>query len=274
MNPDKKQTIVEEIERWRRSRLLPEQYCDFLLNLYREEDSGQPRSMREAAQAGIRQSRGRHWLLIFGSIGLFCLIGFHFNSFPPALQMAVLAVLVLILYTAGFRYRDRKPLLSSLLLGGGAVSLLAGGVYFLQKAHAPDWAVIAFLAACSFLWMLTGLLAGRGLFHFCGWVGLALLYGWFLEKSFPDLDMAGLEMSWLPVCLVLAWLGWLFHFRSKEIGSVLLLVGFLLWFMPEAHGLAATEVPKDWLQLAFFAKLVLAGIGLFALRKKWTEWVA
>ena len=26
--------IVKEIEHWQRSKLLPEQYCDFLLNLY------------------------------------------------------------------------------------------------------------------------------------------------------------------------------------------------------------------------------------------------
>ncbi|WP_252508902.1 hypothetical protein [Paenibacillus peoriae] len=39
MDQEKKRAILlHEIEHWRRSRLLPEQYCDFLSNLYREDE--------------------------------------------------------------------------------------------------------------------------------------------------------------------------------------------------------------------------------------------
>jgi hypothetical protein len=35
----KREILLYEIEHWRRSRLLPEQYCDFLSNLYREDEN-------------------------------------------------------------------------------------------------------------------------------------------------------------------------------------------------------------------------------------------
>ena len=36
MNKQRKETIVQEIEYWKRNRLLPDQYCDYLLALYTE----------------------------------------------------------------------------------------------------------------------------------------------------------------------------------------------------------------------------------------------
>lgn len=38
MNEERRQTIVKEIDYWSRSKLLPQQYCDFLLNLYVDPD--------------------------------------------------------------------------------------------------------------------------------------------------------------------------------------------------------------------------------------------
>jgi hypothetical protein len=34
LDNEKRNLVVKEIEAWRRSKLLPEQYCDFLQNLY------------------------------------------------------------------------------------------------------------------------------------------------------------------------------------------------------------------------------------------------
>jgi hypothetical protein len=81
-------------------------------------------------------------------------------------------------------------------------------------------------------------------------------------------------MSWVPVSIVLAWLGWLIQYRSKASGTVLLVVGFCLWFVPEGFGFGLTDLNRESLQLLLFGKLIVAGAVLFASRKKWTEWVA
>ncbi|WP_156323827.1 hypothetical protein [Bacillus sp. JCM 19034] len=36
MRKERKEIVIEEIKHWRKSKLLPEHYCDFLLTLYSE----------------------------------------------------------------------------------------------------------------------------------------------------------------------------------------------------------------------------------------------
>ena len=45
MDAEKRKMIVREIDHWRRSKLLPEHYCDFLMNLYVDESTPKPASL-------------------------------------------------------------------------------------------------------------------------------------------------------------------------------------------------------------------------------------
>ncbi|GJM72405.1 hypothetical protein HMSSN036_46210 [Paenibacillus macerans] len=76
LNQDKKAIILNEIEHWRRSRLLPEQYCDFLQNLYSDEPEGDSRSFFSLGQ--IQQGSWKLWSLSFGIISFFFFIVFYF----------------------------------------------------------------------------------------------------------------------------------------------------------------------------------------------------
>jgi hypothetical protein len=121
--------------------------------------------------------------------------------------------------------------------------------------------------------MVTGITARLPIFHFSGWLVLILIYGWILFRNIETFDWLGLQMSWVPVSIVLVWLGWLFHHNNKQISAVLLAVGFLVWFIPDVFGLLLTDLPRNGLQLSLILRIVIAGIVLFSLRKKWTEWV-
>lgn len=275
MDQEKRKIIVTEIEHWRRSKLLPGQYCDFLLNLYMDEEQDQDKgkSVLGFSTSSVKNSSGKAWLTIFGIIGLLSFLGLHFTSFQFWMQTGVAAAIVSILYMLGAVQRNKQPGLSYLAFGAASVLLLTAGLYLLPAKGYGDTAVVFYIAFCSMVWILTGISGRMPVFHFAGWVVLFLIYALVLRHNITDIDWIGLELSWVPVSLVLLWLGWLFHHVNKQIASILLLAGVLAWFGAEAYGFAATELPAGLLQSLLLAKLALCCGVMFGWRKKWIEWV-
>lgn len=271
---EKRKLIVAEIEHWRGSRLLPEQYCDFLLNLYMDDQEERPVKWFGVSQAAVRNSSWKTWFTIIGIIGLISFVVFHFTSFPFGMQTAVSAVSVSLFYMLGAVKREKAPVLSYLCFGTGSMLLLVLGVYLMGLKDMGGMAVALFAGLCSLVWMLTGIMARIGILHFSGWMVLFLIYAYVLRQNISDLDWIGLELCWVPVSLVLVWLGWLFHHVNKPVAAVLLSSGVIAWLGAEAYGLAVTEVDPGMMQLFLFVKLILAGSVLFGFRKKWIEWVA
>jgi hypothetical protein len=61
VNQEQKKLILKEIQRWKESRLLPAEYCDFLMNLYAEGDS-LAADNKGATGGSEREERGsRSW---------------------------------------------------------------------------------------------------------------------------------------------------------------------------------------------------------------------
>ncbi|PYI51748.1 hypothetical protein [Paenibacillus flagellatus] len=273
MEQDKRKIIVREIEHWRRSRLLPEHYCDFLLNLYDDNPGERDSHKLGVSKNSIKNSNWKIWFFGFGLMALVAFIVLHFNSFRFPLQMAAAVAIVAGCYGYGLWKGKDNPVIGYGLVGLGSVALLGAGFYLL-RAYGMDEPplLLAYVAFCSFVWIIVGLSSRMGLFHYCGWAGLMLVYAWVLRDR-TELDWIGAQLSWLPVCVVFGWLGWLLHRASKSTGAVLLLVCFTLWWMPEAYSLYAGAADGSLLQLLFLGKLIVAGVVLFTLRKKWIEWV-
>lgn len=275
MDADKRKIIVQEIDRWRRSKLLPEQYCDFLLNLYLDEDTPREKfSWNGLSSTSILNSHWRAWVFIFGSVGLISMFLLNFNAFSQPMQIGVSLLFVATCYMLGAVQRNKQPLVSQLTFGVGSLLLLYLGIYWQAHGTHGEAFIALYVAGCSVVWMVTGVLARLPLFHLAGWIVLMLLYGWFLHEHISNFDWIGVEMSWIPLSAVLLWLGWLFHHNNKQIGLVLLVVGLLVWFVPEIYGMILTDIAAEALQLLFLAKVAAAGIALFVWRKNWIEWVA
>ncbi|GIP35818.1 hypothetical protein [Paenibacillus sp. J2TS4] len=275
LEPERKKVIIKEILEWRRSRLLPEQYCDFLLNLYQDDpDSREDRGWHGLSAAQIRKGSIRSWALFFGIIVIIFLFSFNFNSFHPALQIAVLSLAVMLCYGIGLRLRSRLPALASIAIGAASLLLLSGGISLLRGFGAEAAALVIYGAVCAVVWMVAGLMARFAIFHFCGWILLALVYGWFLNQHLADIDWIEMEMAWIPAGILLVWVGWLLHRRHRSASAVLLAVGSLLWFAPEVYGYLISDLPKELLQLGWIGKLLIVAALLYVFRKKWTEWVA
>ncbi|MFC0216307.1 hypothetical protein ACFFK0_28315 [Paenibacillus chartarius] len=278
MDADKKVIVVKEIEQWRRSKLLPEQYCDFLLNLYADNaDAGSSdRTVLGMSSSAIANSSWKGWLLALGVIGFTLIIGLNFNSFAISLQIGIAVLVLLCCYTFAYRFRAGNPLIPNALVGIGSLFLLVVGVYLLKLNQITEpSAYVGYIAGTSSVWLLTGLTGRMPIFHFSGWMGLIGCYAWVLNDKLGELAFVPLQLSWLPLCVLLIWSGWLLHQRAKRAGAILFLVGCLVWLVPEVYGfILPVDLPNQQLQALLIGKIAAAAAFLFLLRKKWIEWVA
>lgn len=275
LDPEKRKLIVREIENWRRSKLLPEQYCDFLLNLYLDDPADRDKHLMGMSAKSIANSHWKIWMAVFGGAAVISFLVLHFNLFPFPMQIALLALTVLICYGWGLSRIEKTPAAAYGLTGLGCLILFGGGVYVLRhEAMTDPLSILAFLAFCFIVWIAVGIATGMGLFHFCGWVGLMLGYAWLLQGQPETMTWAGAQLSWLPFCALFGWLGWLLQHKRKSQGLVFLLLSVLLWLVPEIYGIVARGFVEPVFQGSFLVKLIVAGAALFGFRKKWIEWVA
>jgi hypothetical protein len=278
LDADKRKLIVNEIHHWRRSKLLPEHYCDFLLNLYADEagktEADGKSMLTSGTSVSIRNSHWKIWLMGTVAAVTFSLFVFNFTLFPVQMQIGLSSIFILFLYAAGYRWRHTNPIGSYSVIGLGSVLMLIAGLRFMeanQLEQASNMAI--FLGLCSTAWILIGALSQKHVFQFCGWVGCLLLYAWLLLGKLEVISWTTSQLSWLPITVVFGWIGWLFQHRNKKAGFVYFGVAIVVWFVPELFLGYANEY-DDIVQYSLTGKLVMLGIASFATRKKWSEWVA
>lgn len=276
MNEDRRRTILREIDHWRRSKLLPDQYCDFLRNLYIEDDEPDYPSSGWAGKTAhiIGTSSGKQWFLAFGVFSLICLVVLYFNAFHPLLQTALTLSTVVGLLYYGLRLRRRSEPRGLASVGAGMLLLLGTGFYMLQL-HGFDtllWSA-AFLTIIGLFWIVFGIAARIPALHFCGWAAIILVYTLLLGRSEEAPAWYEVQLFWVPAAFVFGWCSWFVHRWSKPSSAVLFVTGALLWFMPEIHTALLLE-EQTWIQTQLIAKIACGGAVIFALRKKWIAWVA
>ncbi|WP_284638714.1 hypothetical protein [Paenibacillus silviterrae] len=273
---EKRKIMIREIEHWRKSRLLPEQYCDFLMNLYVDNDEKPSSALFGLSPSAIRNSNWKNWTLFFFVMGVISFTALNFSAFELPMQIGVSFLFLAVCYLMGGWKRYKEPMASQIYLGTASLYVLFIGVYILriQGIDAPV-PIVAYVVLCSLIWILTGLLARLVLFQLCGWVSLVFCYGWLLHHQLDSINWVTLELSWVPLSLLFCWMAWVIHEKSKQIGLVFFLLSLIVWYMPELYGmLYAEKYGKATVQTVLFVKMAVEGILLYTLRKKWTEWVA
>ncbi|MGW8442577.1 hypothetical protein ACWGXJ_16615 [Paenibacillus sp. S33] len=277
MDQEKKRAILlHEIEHWRRSRLLPEQYCDFLSNLYREDED--PSQSQNRNNTGLltylRHGHGIAWLLGFVIISCICLIGFYFTAFPLAMQIFSASAVTTICYGVAAFWRSSEKSMSAMLSTLGSAIMLGSGVWITQlhQGEAKVW-FLFLVGLCGVVWCLVGLTLRISLLHYCGLAGLLLVYAVLIGRYWPTATLMMLEAFWILHAVLLIWLSWWVHRRFPRLALVYFAIGMTLAFMAEAdmiilrHQAAGDVVFYSILKLAF-----VVGI-LFWTRKKWITWV-
>jgi len=277
MNDERRKTIVKEIDYWRRGKLLPEQYCDFLLNLYLDEQGERPPASGFAGKAAhaIGHSSGKQWFLVFGAFSLICIVALYFSAFHPVLQtgLSLSAILGLLYYGQRARANNREAA-GLAYIGFGMVFMLGIGLYMLYLHGLSGLGyTAAYLTFCSLFWIVFGIGARIPVLHFSGWAAAILVYALLLAKNGKEPEWYEVQLYWVPGAFVFGWFSWFVHRWSKPASGVLFVTGALLWFMPELHTAFLLE-EQAWIQIQLIVKIALGGVAIFALRKQWIAWVA
>lgn len=273
MNLEKREIILKEIHYWRRSKLLPEQYCDFLTNLYNDE--AEIKDSNPVSLNNLQQGNIKIWLFGFGIISLIFLISLYFSVFPWPLQLATALCVLIVCYGYSAIYRDRNNMISVLLAGAGSVLTMGFGLWLIALHDLdPDFWRPLLIAGCGLLWIVLGFALRIGLLHYCGFAFWGLLYAGFSGQMRPNASLLELELLWLPLCVLMIWLSWLVYHRIQGISGVYLGVGVSLWLMPEMDALWLRQDYPEWVSLVLIFKIAAGLALLFIFRKKWITWVA
>ncbi|NBD22840.1 hypothetical protein [Paenibacillus glycinis] len=275
MDQERRKTIVKEIEHWQRSKLLPEQYCDFLLNLYLDEgETRAPASFTGRAAIVVKGASAKQWLLTFGIFSLICFVVLYFNVFHPLLQIALSMTGVYALLFIGQKYRKKNESVGLGFVGAGMLLMLGSGLYMLQLHELDAWGwKSGLLSFCALTWVAFGIGARIPLLHLCGWMASFLVYAWLLANNTESPAWYEIQLYWLPVSFVFGWCSWFVQRWTKPAASILFIAGALAWFMPELYAALFAD-SMSGIQLALIVKIIAGGALLFSLRKQWIAWVA
>jgi hypothetical protein len=274
LDEEKRKWFVKEIESWRRSKLLPEQYCDFLQNLYLDDLNERPQGLMGNTMKKIGHATGKQWLLTFGIFSLICFVVLHFSAFPLALQIGLTAIVTAAFALVGGRLRDKNPMLGRLSIGAGMAFLFGAGFGVVQlNGWIEEEGMLWLLGFCALVWIGCGILMRFAVLQWFGWMAIVVLYALLLSQHVNSPSWLEVQVFWIPASLLFCWLCWFLHVRYKSAGAVLFTIALILWFMPEVYS-AVYEINTEWIQLELLIKIVVAGVAMFRLRKRWMEWVA
>ncbi|WP_078552793.1 hypothetical protein [Bacillus alkalicellulosilyticus] len=167
MNQERKKIIINEIKYWNQSKLLPKQYCDFLLSLYSEgEESFEPTSQKKVSIA-MKQLYGLSLLSLLLFFISFVVI--HFTDFSLAMQIAFVVIVVGIMTYLSMKLNNKSRMLAQLSF------LLSSILIFLWSVQTTDLIFqgneiamsITILLSCI-AWVLVGLKWSMIYFLFAG----------------------------------------------------------------------------------------------------------
>lgn len=258
LRQDRKQTIVQEIELWRKNRLLPEQYCQFLLNLYQDtQQVSASRSWIDRWTANPKQFF--LYALTLGSLGFLVL---NFNSFGMPLQIGLIALFILISYSIAYKSRDSYSSLFYLFSGIGSAILLVGGVYSLRAAQLDSpLAVQNWLIASAAIWIIIGRWLRTSLWVSMGLLAGAFIYGkWLQSGGLNNNSFLYLQWAWVPLAILVGWIGWVIAHRDRIIGRGLSYSAPIIWIAPEVQS-KLLELPWNSLTIGVSMLKILVGIG-------------
>lgn len=278
MKAERRTIIVREIEHWRQSKLLPDHYCDFLLNLYADPKiapkSKQSNPLFGRAAHTISDATGKQW---FGTLALFTLISvvvLYFNVFHPLMQITFIVGISFLLLWYGQRVMKRNESVGLVTVGTGHLVFFLGALYMLQLYELDAWYYsVGVILLCSILWITYGIKKQLNFMHLSGWLAFLFAYAITINRlSFAE-EWYQIQLVWIPLAVLFMWLTWFIHRYNKPVASVLFFTAIVSWLLPEAYQILLYSF-DNYFQLQLVVKIVTGGLILFLLRKQWMVWIS
>ncbi|WP_285768942.1 hypothetical protein [Peribacillus sp. SI8-4] len=165
MDEMRKKIIIQEINAWKESRMLPEQYCNYLLTLYSEGES--PHAVTDANR---KEKKSLFSLLWIGALFAFIVFLNYFTEIPIRMQMLLTTISIIIFGLMARRLIGRKLIFQMALIGMVLSFLLltvsladfmapgkAGVLYFILFLNCGFWIVLGVRLKLAHFWIAGGL---------------------------------------------------------------------------------------------------------------------
>ena len=173
MNQERKEIIIKEIKYWKQTRLLPEQYCNFLLTLYSEGEEEHIKVEEESRSILNVKSMLTFFFVQF--LLLFIVVVIYFTDFPFLLQMASGLLSGFLILKIAKKSRNQLPQLAYvyfLMVAIIVLLLLAQVVEQILPGHRIAMFFVVLLNCLA--WLFIGFKMGLKSFLIGGIVGIAL----------------------------------------------------------------------------------------------------
>lgn len=279
MNQDQKKLILQEIRHWRESKLLPAEYCDFLMNLYAEGESLSAEQSYPEKGSASRLSRAKNRILFGLCVLLVCiLVVFNFTWFPMPMQIGLLGIATILPYFLARRHGRTNSLARMGWLGAAALLLAADGYYFLWGSGLTEDmpSLLTVMAVVFFLWVLIGGIGRSRLIGGIGLAGLLLIYANLLEQlgDLSAVTYSVLHLYWFIPAALLVFISVLLGRNRAFLSPVFLLLGVLAMFGPEVRMLIFSTPFDLFVQGIVFLKLALLISLLIVFRLDLRRWMS
>lgn len=172
---DRKKIIVDEIKYWKKSRLLPEQYCNFLLSLYTEgEETGNGQVEKQKMS-----SKSNFFPVLITLIGLtlfgLTFLVIYFTDFSPFLQTSFVFFLAVIIFGLAIQVKRFDKRFVHLFILLGALTIFFGTVHFTTFLFPNNSiALLGTVIFTCFIWLLVGKKYNLKYFLISGGLGLLI----------------------------------------------------------------------------------------------------
>lgn len=190
VNSQKKEVILNEISFWKKNKLLPEHYCDFLMTLYSEgnvvEDDPSTKIKISAAKSLLATNRKKNnWKIILASIGtIILLVALFVLKAPFVLIPIILSIGIIIgLLIFLFKFNPNKTVRKTFTYA--TLALLIFGVSIkivnLYLGGQPSILYGVLIGNCL-LWLFVGKFLNLIYFKISGIIGLVIIIFYMLFR--------------------------------------------------------------------------------------------
>jgi hypothetical protein len=274
MDDSNKQLILKEIETWRKSRLLPAEYCDFLSNLYAEGESLQPDSSQHSWRPLIEWKR---LLLSLAGSTILVLLVLHFTSFPSWMQIGFLLTGTILFYFLAFRLPLPFHSLRVGFLTIGSLLVAADGYLLAERLRlleSPAWSLSA-LVVVLLIWVVTGAAGESRMIVTAAWIGIGALYEFALiyMRNIGFDDYAFNSLYWLIFAAVSMGLGVFLGRNRLFIAPVWAVSAVVALLAPDFLFLFSGSKPYFLVDTVAFLKISLIVTAVVVFREGIKNWL-
>jgi hypothetical protein len=272
INDQEKKIIVDEINKWRHSKLLPAEYCDFLLNLYSAGNSvpATNNSMNNKPNLSINKIIFSIASMLICAVILFIL--FNFKSFPLTYKIGLLVLFTSISYLGLIIYKIKgnNPIVLLLVHNIASMIMVFCVLYVVSELGYSNLTsgLLGIFMLVFIVWLVTALWLNHLIIFIASLIGISLVYNYFVLINVTNNAILSSEAYWIPLSLIVLWIAYSTNQSPKyyKHSIILLILGVFYFIMPEISVLYRGDLVNELL-VPIVIKTVMLLIGVYVVYK-------